>query len=182
MKVIIGTMNNLPEYCWNCPCCSSVGRCRADKERRKTSEYRPFWCPLQEEQEEQVAISEEQARQHSIKVSCDMCGKIVEHYSLIAINDNLHACKKCEQWLRDHCTKSEKEQLHMDEEEKICVAKCNRCGKIVERSSLTTVAKIRHGGTSVVNYPHDGEFIICKDCEQWLLKQLTSNKEGGTKK
>lgn len=54
-------------------------------------------------------------------------------------------------------------------------------GKIVERSSLTTVVKIRHGGTSTVNYPHDGEFTICKNCERWLLKQLTSNKEGGTK-
>ena len=177
MKIIITTMGDLPEYCWNCPCCSSVGRCRADKERRKTSEYRPFWCPLSEEKKEQIAISIDQACQHSIKVPCDMCGKMVEHCYLATINNNLHVCKECEQWFTEHLTKSEREQLHRDEEEKICVAKCDRCGKIVERSSLTTVVKIRHGGTSVVNYPHDGEFTICKNCERWLLKQLTNNKK-----
>ena len=73
------------------------------------------------------------------------------------------------------------ELFHINEGEKMYVTKCDRCGKIVERSSLTTVVEIRHGGTSVVNYPNDGEFRICKDCERWLLKQLTSNKEGGTK-
>lgn len=54
MKIIITTMGDLPEYCWNCPCCSSVGRCRADKKRREAYGYRPFWCPLSEEKEEQA--------------------------------------------------------------------------------------------------------------------------------
>ena len=135
MKIVITTMGDLPEYCWNCPCCSSVGRCRADAERRKTSEYRPFWCPLREEKEEQ-AVPEESVHPALI-------------YSV---------------------------PLHMEEEEKVSIAQCNRCGKIVRRN-LTTIVKIIHGGTSIVNYPHNGKFRICKDCERWLLDELAYNKE-----
>jgi ribosomal protein S26 len=140
MKIIITTLDNLPEYCWNCPCCSSVGRCRADEERRKTSEYRPFWCPLREEKESALKESVHPALIYSVPLHLE---------ELITVN----------------------------EEEKIRVAHCDRCGKIVESNSLTTVVKIKHGGTSKVNYPHDGKFVICKNCEQWLLKQLTNNKE-----
>lgn len=124
MKVIIGTMNNLPEYCWNCPCCSSVGRCRADEERRKTSEYRPFWCPLHEEKEDLV--------RHSFRVSCDMCGKVIEREYLTTINDNLHICKDCDQWFTEHLTKSEREQLYTEVGENIYIAKRGRCGKTVD--------------------------------------------------
>lgn len=80
MKIIITTMNDLPEYCHDCPCCHN-GYCKADKEQREAQPYRPYWCPLREEKDEKIAISEDQARQHSIKVPCNMCGKIVEHYS-----------------------------------------------------------------------------------------------------
>lgn len=96
---------------------------------------------------------------------------------MITINDNLHVCKDCDQWFTEHLTKIEREELYTEVEEKIRIVQCDRCGKIVESSSLTTILKIRHGGTSTVNYPHNGEFTICKDCERWLLKHLAYNKK-----
>ena len=144
MKIVITTMDNLPEYCWNCPCCSSVGRCRADEERRKTSEYRPYWCPLREEKEE--ATPEE-------SVHPGLIYSVPLHIEeLITLNEV------------------------QEEEEKVSIAQCNRCGKIVKRN-LTTIVKIIHGGTSTVNYPHNGRFRICKDCERWLLDELAYNKK-----
>lgn len=47
--VIITTMDALPDYCYDCPCHNGEdGRCRADANGRYTSEYRPYWCPLKE--------------------------------------------------------------------------------------------------------------------------------------
>lgn len=47
--IVITTMNALPDYCYNCPCNNGEhSRCEADKERRSTFEYRPYWCPLKE--------------------------------------------------------------------------------------------------------------------------------------
>ena len=47
MNIIIKTMTNLPEYCYDCPCNDTEwGYCQADKEHRYSS-YRPFWCPLE---------------------------------------------------------------------------------------------------------------------------------------
>ena len=46
--IVITTLDALPEYCYECPCYNEEHvYCQADKERR-TSEYRPFWCPLKE--------------------------------------------------------------------------------------------------------------------------------------
>lgn len=46
MSVLIKTMTNLPEHCYDCPCHDGEsGYCQADKEHRY-SVYRPFWCPL----------------------------------------------------------------------------------------------------------------------------------------
>lgn len=46
MSVLIKTMTNLPEHCFECPCHDGEsGYCQADKEHRY-SDYRPFWCPL----------------------------------------------------------------------------------------------------------------------------------------
>ena len=46
MSVLIKTMMNLPEHCYDCPCHDGEsGYCQADKEHRY-SVYRPFWCPL----------------------------------------------------------------------------------------------------------------------------------------
>lgn len=46
MSVLIKTMTDLPEHCYDCPCHDGEsGYCRADKEHRY-SDYRPFWCPL----------------------------------------------------------------------------------------------------------------------------------------
>ena len=48
-KIVITTMSELPEYCYDCPCHDGENdKCKADAEGR-TSIYRPFWCPLKEE-------------------------------------------------------------------------------------------------------------------------------------
>ena len=46
-RIVITTMDSLPEYCYECPCNNGEhGICEADKEKRSTFEYRPYWCPL----------------------------------------------------------------------------------------------------------------------------------------
>ena len=50
-KVIINTLNKLPESCRDCPCYNSENSyCQADYEHRG-SEWRPWWCPLKCEYE-----------------------------------------------------------------------------------------------------------------------------------
>lgn len=49
--IVITTMDVLPDYCYDCPCNNGEhGRCEADKEKRSTFEYRPYWCPLKEQE------------------------------------------------------------------------------------------------------------------------------------
>ena len=46
--IVITTIDELPDYCYECPCHDGEsGYCQADKERR-CSDYRPYWCPLKE--------------------------------------------------------------------------------------------------------------------------------------
>lgn len=52
-KIYINTLNELPERCSDCPCYNKeYDYCQADKyivndkELQRTSEWRPFWCPL----------------------------------------------------------------------------------------------------------------------------------------
>lgn len=46
--IVITSMDYLPEHCYECPCHDGEsGYCQADKEWRY-SEYRPYWCPLKE--------------------------------------------------------------------------------------------------------------------------------------
>lgn len=46
--IVITTINELPDHCYECPCHDGEsGYCQADKERR-CSDYRPYWCPLKE--------------------------------------------------------------------------------------------------------------------------------------
>ena len=48
MSILIKTITNLPEHCYECPCRNyESGYCQADKEH-KYSVDRPFWCPLVE--------------------------------------------------------------------------------------------------------------------------------------
>lgn len=47
MTIIITTMQQLPEHCYECPLCTSDMRCKADEEKRFSQEWRPYWCPLQ---------------------------------------------------------------------------------------------------------------------------------------
>ena len=50
-KIVITSMSELPEYCYDCPCHDGENdKCKADAEGR-TSIYRPFWCPLKEEKD-----------------------------------------------------------------------------------------------------------------------------------
>ena len=52
--IVITTMEELPNYCYECPCNNGEhGRCEADKEKRSTFEYRPYWCPLKDIANEQ---------------------------------------------------------------------------------------------------------------------------------
>ena len=47
--IVITTMDALPDYCRDCPCNNGEHSiCEADKEKRSTFEYRPYWCPLKE--------------------------------------------------------------------------------------------------------------------------------------
>ena len=47
--IVITTMESLPDHCYECPCHNDEsGYCQADKERRYSLEYRPYWCPLKE--------------------------------------------------------------------------------------------------------------------------------------
>lgn len=49
-NIIIATLDKLPERCCDCPCCKSEnGMCQAIEDYR-TSEWRPFWCPLKEQE------------------------------------------------------------------------------------------------------------------------------------
>ena len=52
-KIYINTLNELPEHCSDCPCHNKeFDYCQADKytvdnkEYQRTSDWRPFWCPL----------------------------------------------------------------------------------------------------------------------------------------
>lgn len=46
MSVLIKTMTNLPEHCYDCPCHNGEsGYCQADKAHRYCID-RPLWCPL----------------------------------------------------------------------------------------------------------------------------------------
>lgn len=48
-NIIITTLDKLPERCCDCPCCKSEnGTCQAIEDYR-TSDWRPFWCPLEEQ-------------------------------------------------------------------------------------------------------------------------------------
>jgi hypothetical protein len=58
MNILIKTMTNLPEHCYECPCHDGEsGYCQADKEHRY-SDYRPFWCPLVKIRNEYIEESE----------------------------------------------------------------------------------------------------------------------------
>lgn len=49
--IVITTMDVLPDCCYECPCNNGEhSRCQADKERRSTYEYRPYWCPLMKQE------------------------------------------------------------------------------------------------------------------------------------
>lgn len=53
MTIVITTLDKLPEYCYGCPCRNGdSGYCQAEPARRYNTEYRPFWCPLEEAQNE----------------------------------------------------------------------------------------------------------------------------------
>lgn len=57
MTIVISTMKELPEHCYDCPLNSSDSYCRADECRRYTQEYRPYWCPLTAIEEGETDVS-----------------------------------------------------------------------------------------------------------------------------
>ena len=49
MSIIIHTVD-LPDRCYDCPCYDPQNSCcKADLTRRSTYEWRPFWCPAEQE-------------------------------------------------------------------------------------------------------------------------------------
>jgi hypothetical protein len=61
-NIIIATLDKLPERCCDCPCCKSEnGTCQAIEDYR-TSDWRPFWCPLKEQEGWNEYISKEDAK------------------------------------------------------------------------------------------------------------------------
>ena len=49
MTIVISTMKNLPEHCYDCPLNNNEHlQCEADECKRYSENYRPFWCPLKE--------------------------------------------------------------------------------------------------------------------------------------
>ena len=62
MSILIKSMTNLPEHCYDCPCHNSEsGYCQADKEHRYCID-RPSWCPLQPVQVISIEAVEELKR------------------------------------------------------------------------------------------------------------------------
>lgn len=57
---------------------------------------------------------------------------------------------------------------------------CDMCGAIIKSVSEMTEVNIEHAGRSVVNYPRDGLFQVCKPCTNKLLKLLNAydNSDG----
>ena len=47
MTIVINTMKELPEHCYDCPLNDGeTGRCQVDDCKRYSQDYRPYWCPL----------------------------------------------------------------------------------------------------------------------------------------
>lgn len=51
---------------------------------------------------------------------------------------------------------------------------CDMCGTILKSVGEMTEVDIKHAGKSVVNYPRDGHFQTCKNCENKLLELLNA--------
>ena len=92
MSVLIKTMTNLPEYCYDCPCYNGEsGYCQADKGHRFSSDYRPFWCPLIEtieslEQESFInkpCVARQICHEDKIKVLDKIKAEIEEYMSTL---------------------------------------------------------------------------------------------------
>ena len=53
MTIVISTMKELPEHCYDCPLNNSeYAQCQADECKRYSDNYRPYWCPLRELEDE----------------------------------------------------------------------------------------------------------------------------------
>jgi hypothetical protein len=48
------------------------------------------------------------------------------------------------------------------------------CGTILKNVSEMTEVNITHAWRSVVNYPRNGQYQVCKTCENKLLKLLNA--------
>lgn len=72
-KIIITTMEEIPENCCDCPCADHEnGRCQADKEGRTTQIYRPFWCPLKEDKAQAYVVKTGLMNQMGIEGCMDL--------------------------------------------------------------------------------------------------------------
>lgn len=52
MAIVINNMKSLPDRCGECPMNNMESSyCQGDECKRSTFEWRPFWCPLSERDE-----------------------------------------------------------------------------------------------------------------------------------
>lgn len=57
--IVIKTLETLPEHCYDCPCHNGEnGYCKAD-DLERNSDWRPFWCPLEEVKDSWVKMLED---------------------------------------------------------------------------------------------------------------------------
>lgn len=54
------------------------------------------------------------------------------------------------------------------------IYKCDMCGEVHKEIGEMSNVAISHAGTSTVNYPRDGKFQVCKECETKLLNILNA--------
>ena len=104
---MITTMDALPEYCYECPCHNGEhGSCEADKERRSTFEYRPYWCPLKDISDEQEAVEGHRiVLEHCVKDTKDVVDKVIEN--LCNLSDDEPGVCRCAMKCPEHTNKND---------------------------------------------------------------------------
>ena len=92
--IVVTTMDARPNYCYDCPCHNGEhGIYEADKEKRSTFEYRPYWCPLKK----QEAVK---PRRDAVCVKMFRCGVCGEYVGFIDSdpgdsNEQDNFCRNC---------------------------------------------------------------------------------------
>ena len=110
MSVLIKTMMNLPEHCYDCPCHDGEsGYCQAD-EAHRYSDYRPFWCPLVNisNELEQELCDDTVSRQAVLALAKEECDTAIIPYRKFVKDVNalppVRPQPKMGRWIKDKCS------------------------------------------------------------------------------